>query len=49
VPVEPGEAECRLDVLGALFDFSSVRPDAARRRREALNAERQSAGTPPMK
>ena len=49
LPVEPTEAEWNLDVLEALFDFYFVQPDAARKKKAALNQKLKEAGKKPMK
>ena len=49
IDVEPGEAEWLLDTLEALFDFYFVRPEALKKKRDALNAKLAEAGKPPLK
>ena len=49
VAVDPGEAEWSLDVIELLFDFYFVQPEAARRKRAALNEKLGELGKPPMR
>ncbi len=49
IDVESGEAEWLLDTLEALFDFYFVRPEALKKKRDALNAKLVEAGKPPLK
>jgi hypothetical protein len=49
LPVEPGEAEWNLDVLGLLFDFYYVQPARVAAKRAALDAKLQAAAKKPLK
>ncbi len=49
VEVEPHEAEWNLDVLEMLFEFLFVRPEAIKKKRDALNSKLTDAGKNPMK
>jgi hypothetical protein len=49
VEVEPGEAECNLDVLDGLFDFYYVQPAKTKQRRAALDQKLKEVGKPPLK
>jgi hypothetical protein len=49
IDVEDHEAEYCLDILDSLFDHYYVRPEEAKRRRAALDAELAAAGKPPSK
>jgi len=49
VEVEPGEAECNLDVLDGLFDFYYVQPERTKQRKAALNLKLKEAGKPLLK
>ncbi len=49
IPVEPGEAECNLDVIEALFDFYFVQPVLLQKKRDAINQKLTDAGKKPIK
>jgi hypothetical protein len=49
IPVEPGEAEWNLDVIGFLFDFYFVQPTLIQKKRDELNRKLSEAGKPNMK
>jgi len=49
IDVEPGEAEWQLDTLEVLFDFYFVRPEALKKKRDALNVKLAEAGKPALK
>jgi Domain of unknown function (DUF4145) len=49
IEVEPGEAEWMLDLLENVFDFYFIQPDAAKKRKAALNAKLRAAGKPEIK
>jgi hypothetical protein len=49
VDVEPHEAEWNLDVLEMLFEYLFVRPEAIKKKRDALNTKLSDAGKNPMK
>jgi hypothetical protein len=46
IPVEPGEAEWRLDILEEMFDHYYVKPAQAKARKDALDAKLAAAGKP---
>lgn len=48
VDVEPGEAECLLDLLEAMFDHYFVRPSQLTARKAALNEKLKAAGRKPF-
>lgn len=47
--VEPGEAECLLEILEALFDWYFVQPTIWDQRKAALDKKLTDAGKPPSK
>jgi len=49
VEVEPHEADWNLDVIEMLFEYLFVRPEAIKKKREALNIKLTDAGKNPMK
>ncbi|WP_338648152.1 DUF4145 domain-containing protein [Flavobacterium sp. KS-LB2] len=48
VEVEPHEAEWNLDVIEMLFEYLFVRPQAIKKKRDALNLKLSDAGKNPM-
>jgi hypothetical protein len=49
VEIENGEAEWLLDVLEELFDFTFVKPEKAKTKKDELNSKLAALGKPPMK
>jgi Domain of unknown function (DUF4145) len=49
IDVEPHEAEWCLEILEALFDHFYVRPEAAKKKKAALDAKLKAAGKPASK
>lgn len=49
IDVDPGEAEWCLEILEALFDHFYVGPEAAKKKKAALDAKLKAAGKPPSK
>ncbi len=46
--MEPGEAECTLDIVEQLFEYYFVGPAKAKRSRDAVNAKLAAAGRPAL-
>jgi hypothetical protein len=49
IDVDPEEAEWCLEILEALFDHFYVAPEAAKKKKAALDAKLKAAGKPPSK